>query len=265
MTSNRRDPWLDLAERTPARIALGRAGASLPTEEVLAFALAHAKARDAIHARVDWSGVGKVLDRLQLQNVVVASDARDRAVYLRRPDFGRRLDADSRARLKALAVDAPCDVALVIGDGLSATAVETQAPAVVEAVMPHLVRLGWSVGPVVLVDGARVAIGDEIGALLGARCVAVLIGERPGLSASDSLGIYLTWEPRIGRADAERNCISNIRPHGIPPAAAASTLAWLLREARALGMTGVGLKDRSDTDMLLAGESPSQLCTGLLP
>lgn len=264
MTGAPRDPWSWLAARTPARIALGRAGASLPTREVLSFALAHALARDAVHARVDWPALATRLRELGLATVDVSSAARERAVYLRRPDLGRRLDDASVERLRAAAGAAAgaaaCDVALVVGDGLSATAVDAHAAAVVAALVPLLTARGLRLGPTVLAEGARVALGDEAGALLGARLVVMLIGERPGLSAADSLGAYLTFDPRPGRTDAERNCVSNIRPNGLAPAAAARNIAWLVAAALDMRATGVGLKDRSDAEALGdAGETAGRL------
>jgi ethanolamine ammonia-lyase small subunit len=249
MTDIPRDPWKHLGARTPARIALGRAGASLPTHEVLSFALAHAQARDAVHARLDRLVLAAQLQSLRLDTIEVESKASDRATYLRRPDLGRQLDDASRARVATAVRDDRCDLALMIGDGLSATAVAAHAPALVGALLPHLKSLGLTLGPVVIAEGARVALGDEVGALLGARLVAVLIGERPGLSAADSLSVYLTYAPRPGRTDAERNCISNIRPAGLAPEAAANNLAWLTKSALALQVTGVALKDRSGADL----------------
>lgn len=249
MTDIPRDPWKHLGARTPARIALGRAGASLPTREVLAFALAHAQARDAVHARLDRAALAGRLGALGLDTIEVESQARDRATYLRRPDLGRQLDDASRARIKSATQDETCDLALMIGDGLSATAVAAHVPALVEAVLPHVNSLGLKLGPAVIAEGARVALGDEVGSLLGARLVAVLIGERPGLSAADSLSVYLTYAPRPGRTDAERNCISNIRPAGLTPEAAALNLAWLLKAALVLQVTGVALKDHSGADI----------------
>ncbi|MDX2202744.1 MAG: ethanolamine ammonia-lyase subunit EutC [Hyphomicrobiaceae bacterium] len=250
MSANPRDPWALLAARTPARIAIGRAGPALPTREVLAFALAHARARDAVQARLDWTALAERLGGLGLSTIQVASEARDRATYLRRPDLGRQLDGDSRARLEAAAAGTTCDLAILIGDGLSATAVAAQAPALVEALLPHVARLRLSLGPVVLAESARVALGDDVGALLRARLVAVLIGERPGLSAADGLGVYLTFDPKPGRTDAERNCISNIRAGGLVPSAAATNLAWLIEASCAMRATGVRLKDRSDGGQL---------------
>lgn len=250
-----RDPWAQLGARTPARIAIGRVGASLPTREVLSFALAHAQARDAVHARLDRAALGAKLQALGLATIEVESEARDRAAYLRRPDLGRRLDEASRKRLQAVHEGATCDLALMIGDGLSATAVSAHAPSLVEAFLPILRRQNLALSLVVVAEGARVALGDEVGALLGAKLVAVLIGERPGLSASDSLSVYLTYDPRPGRNDAERNCISNIRGGGLEPPAAAQNLAWLVEAALTRKATGVSLKDESDTGQFIADQS----------
>ena len=245
-----RDPWVLLGARTPARIAIGRSGASLPTREVLAFALAHARARDAVSAKLDRRAIAERLGALGLSTIEVESEARDRAEYLSRPDLGRRLDRASAGRIAAMRGATTCDLALLIGDGLSATAVAAHAAAVVAAVLPLLQALKVTIGPAVLAEGARVALGDDVGARLGARLIAVLIGERPGLSASDSLGIYLTFAPCPGRSDAERNCISNIRTGGLEPAAAARSLAWLVEAALARGTTGIALKDESDAALL---------------
>ncbi len=253
MSGTHRDPWLQLAARTPARIALGRAGVSLPTREVLAFALAHAQARDAVHATLDRKALAAALTPLGLKTIEIESEAQDRAHYLRRPDLGRRLSRTSKARLSGITPS--CDLAIMIGDGLSATAVAAQALPLLAALIPWLATSGLTVGPVTLAREARVALGDEVGALLGASLVAVLIGERPGLSAADSLGIYLTYAPRPGRSDAERNCVSNVRPDGLAPQAAAQTLAWLIKAARARQLTGVELKDESPSPQLGQGDS----------
>ena len=244
MSGHPPDPWRFLADRTQARIALGRAGASLPTAALLTFDLAHAQARDAVHSALDVESMKAGLERCGLPAVEVESEAADRQRYLRRPDDGRRLSAPSRTLLSGCA-RAPCDLALAIGDGLSAQAANHHAVAVVAAVLPLLQRRGLVIGPVVVARGARVALGDEIGALLRARTIAVLIGERPGLSASDSLGIYLTYDPKPGRKDSERNCISNVRAAGLSPADAARQLAWLVEAALARRLSGVLLKDES--------------------
>ncbi|WP_332670901.1 ethanolamine ammonia-lyase subunit EutC [Aromatoleum sp.] len=251
-----RDPWDALRRFTPARIALGRRGASLPTREVLRFGLAHAQARDAVHLALDVTALRDALRPRHGGSIVVHSRAPERATYLLRPDLGRRLD-DASAALLAEAVapvsaapgaagaPAPPDVAFVVADGLSALAVQRHAAALLGALVPRLPP-DLIVAPIVIAEQGRVALGDEIGEILGARLVAVLIGERPGLSSPDSLGVYLTWAPTRDRSDAERNCVSNIRPEGLGYAAAAMRIAWLMREARRLQRTGVGLKDRSD-------------------
>jgi ethanolamine ammonia-lyase small subunit len=248
------DPWFFLASRTTARIGRGRAGASLPTREVLAFDLAHALARDAVHARVDRAKLARALADLGLTTIEVESQAVDRATFLRQPDAGRRLSEASVARLAA-AASGSCDLAIMIGDGLSAAAVDAHATSLVAAFIPQAKRLGLTVSPIVLAQGARVALGDAVGVALCARLAIVIIGERPGLSAADSLGIYLTYDPKPGRSDAERNCISNIRPGGLPPATAAAKLAWLIDAAMGRGLTGVALKDESDA--ALPGASPA--------
>jgi ethanolamine ammonia-lyase small subunit len=248
------DPWRRLAALTPARIGLGRAGPGLPTREVLAFALAHARARDAVHTALDAQAISGQISALGLACVQVESQAPDRETYLRRPDLGRVLSPAGRA---ALVRDGEIDLAIVVADGLSSAAVHAHAAPVIAALLPHAERAGWRLGPVVIARQARVALGDEIGAVLGARAVAVLVGERPGLSAPDSLGIYLTYAPRPGRSDAERNCISNIHGRGLAPAAGAFKLAWLTTQALRRSLTGVGLKDESD--LTLPGREPRAL------
>lgn len=232
----------DLATRlrglTQARIALGRTGQSLTTTALLDFELAHARARDAVHARLDVDALRATLRDHDI--VEVHSRADDRATYLQRPDLGRLLDLPDAALL----MPSGADLAIVIGDGLSATAVHRHAAPLVAALAA---RLGnWSIAPLVVAHHARVALGDAIGAALGVDLVVMLIGERPGLSAPDSLGAYLTWGPRRGRRDSERNCVSNIRPpHGLDYAAAAQRIAWLADTARTIRATGTSLKDES--------------------
>jgi ethanolamine ammonia-lyase small subunit len=233
--------WPVLRRSTSARIGLRRAGAALTTASQLDFQLAHARARDAVHATLDAERILAELSGLGLQAVHLHSQAADRATYLRRPDLGRRLDDASRARLQTLR-PAPSEIAFVIADGLSATAVNAHAVPLLKAVLPQLVQL--TIGPAAVVEGGRVAIGDEIGALLETELVAVLIGERPGLSSADSLGIYLTWQPAPGAVDAARNCLSNIRPEGMPIADAAAVLLGLMADARRHRMTGVALSQR---------------------
>ncbi len=225
------DPWNKLRNFTAARIALGRAGQSLPTPELLRFQLAHAQARDAIYSELD---TGKLKDEIigsGLQAVLLQSQAENRTVYVKRPDLGRKLDAGSVQMLNQLPKPAiPYDLSLVLADGLSAQAVQKHAPSLLSALLPQLVAPNWNLAPIVIVTGGRVAIGDQIGHLLGARMVAVLIGERPGLSSPDSLGIYLTYQPRPGLTDESRNCISNVRPEGLSSGFAAAKMYDLLTE-----------------------------------
>jgi ethanolamine ammonia-lyase small subunit len=249
------DLWARLARLTPARIGLGRAGTGLPTREVLAFGLAHAQARDAVHTPLDAEAVGGAIAALGLPVATVSSAAPDRATYLRRPDLGRALVPEDAERLRCLTT-ASFDLAIVIADGLSARAVEEGAAGFLTAFKPHIARAGWSLAPITIALQARVALGDAVGAALRARAVAVLIGERPGLSSPDSLGIYLTLHPRIGCTDAERNCISNVRPAGLSHDLAAFKLDWLLNQAFARGITGVNLKDGSGS--ALAAPSASK-------
>ena len=250
-----RDPWTNLADLTPARLALGRAGPGLPTREVLKLGLAHAQARDAVHAAMDEDRISAGITALGFETLAVESAAASRDIYLRRPDLGRRLSDRSRTLLQEQPHREP-DVAIVIGDGLSAAAMNLNALPLVTALLPRLSTAGFRLAPLVVARQARVALGDEIGVLLGARLVIVLIGERPGLSAADSLGAYLTFGPKVGRTDAERNCVSNIRAAGLPAAAAAAKIMWLCQQALILSLTGVALKDGSD--LLVASSSPGK-------
>ena len=245
MTSTPLDPWAPLRRLTTARIALGRAGGSLPTQTHLAFQLAHAQARDAVHHPADLDRVAADLGETGLPVVRVESAVGDRTSYLQRPDLGRRLADESQERLAVLRSGGESDVAIVVADGLSGFAVERHAAALVRLVVERLRSAGWSFAPIVLVSGGRVAIGDEIGALLCGRLTALFIGERPGLSAPDSLGAYLTFDPKPSRTDADRNCVSNIRPEGLPLSVAADRVVWLLEEARRRRLTGVGLKEET--------------------
>lgn len=253
------NPWQSLRRFTAARIALGRAGGSLPTVPMLEFQLAHARARDAVHLELDVLAIEEQLQMSELESLRVHSRAADREAYLQRPDLGRRLNEMSRLQLAQWAEARPgsgYDVVLVIADGLSALAVHSHAVAVADLACRALGAAGWTVAPIVIAEQARVALGDEIGELLQAAEVAILIGERPGLTSPDSLGIYLTYAPRVGRTDAERNCISNIRPDGgLSYERAAHKLVYLMREARRRGLTGVALKDDSDAVALLVDDT----------
>jgi len=222
----------DLKQFTPARVALGRTGHSLPTAELLRFQLDHARARDAVYESLDPPSLG-------IAHLLLHSAAPNRGTYLRRPDLGRRLSEASGEIL----IKGDYDAAIVIADGLSAPAVHHHAAALLEALNGLLAGEDWRMAPLTVVLQGRVAIGDEIGQGLGARQAVVLIGERPGLTSPDSLGIYLTWDPRPGRTDAERNCISNVRTEGIGYRAAAHKLHFLMREARVRKLSGVGLKE----------------------
>lgn len=241
--------WVGLRRLTAARIGLARAGASLATGPLLDFRLAHARARDAVLEPLDEARLARGLDALGAPVVSVLSAAPDRQSHLMRPDLGRRLAPQCNAALTPF--QGGYDAVFVIADGLSARAVQAHAGSVLAATLPILRGEGWRLGPLVIVRHGRVAIGDAIAAAVGADCVAVLIGERPGLSAPDSMGAYLTWQPRAGTTDADRNCISNIRPEGIDYETAALKLVHLLRAMRARRLSGVALKD--DSDRLIIG------------
>jgi ethanolamine ammonia-lyase small subunit len=249
------DPWSDLRSLTSARIALGRAGGSLPTSEVLGFSAAHAAARDAVWAELDLDRLEADLAPIGLPVLRVASSAPDRATYLRRPDLGRRLDEASATRLTQAAPPGGCDVAVIIGDGLSAIAAQAHAPALAVDLAGRCRARGLRLGPLSLVRQARVALEDPIGEALGARAALILLGERPGLGSPDSLGAYLVFGPRPGRTDAQRNCVSGIRPEGLPVPAAAELVGWLVGEALRRGLTGVDLKD--ERGLLGEGERDS--------
>jgi ethanolamine ammonia-lyase small subunit len=244
-----KDPVAPLRRYTPARIALGRAGSGLPTGELLAFGLAHARARDAVHAPFDDARLCAELAPLGLPVLTVASAAQDRQHYLMRPDLGRRLADDSAAMLAAHA-GSGYDVAFIVADGLSARAVATHAQPLLAQVLPRLAD--WRIAPLVVARLGRVALGDAVANALHAEIAVMLIGERPGLSAPDSMGAYLTFAPTPQTSDAERNCISNIRPEGLPYPDAALKLVHLVRAMRARRLSGVQLKD--DADRLLIDE-----------
>ena len=239
------NPWRRLRAFTDARIGQGRAGVSLPTAELLAFQMAHAQARDAVHQPLDVARLVADLDRIPglAPAIVVTSRAGDRAAYLQQPDKGRRL-----AEGATLPETGP-DLALVIADGLSARAVQDHAAAMVAALVTALPDVRLS-APVIVTQG-RVAVGDDVGARLGAAAVLVLVGERPGLSSPDSLGLYYTYAPQVGLTDARRNCISNVRPAGLSFPQAAARLAYLHAQAQQLATSGVALKDRSAPDGVL--------------
>jgi ethanolamine ammonia-lyase small subunit len=242
----------DLRRFTPARVSLGQTGPAIPTREQLRFQLDHALARDAVHAQLDVAGLLRALKQRGMDGIALRSavGAGGRGVYLRRPDLGRRLEARSAEELKARmagAVTQP-DLVLVIVDGLSALAVERHAIALLDEIQVGMGAEGAApvfVAPVCVVSDGRVAVGDEIGFLLQAKIVVVLIGERPGLSSPDSLGVYITWNPKPGRTDAERNCISNVRAEGLSYTEAARKVVYYIKEAKRLSTTGIALKERS--------------------
>jgi len=246
------NPWLALRSLTPARIALGRTGTSLPTAAQLDFQYAHAQARDAVHLPFDHAGLRAQLSEHGRDSLLLHSAASDRNLYLQRPDLGRRLDEDSVRQLREHAQAAPggVDVAIVIADGLSALAVHRHSLPLLTRFEEQAAADNWSMAPVVLVEQGRVAVADEVGELLGARMTVMLIGERPGLSSPDSLGLYFTYAPRVGLTDAYRNCISNVRLEGLSYGMAAHRLLYLMREACRRQLSGVTLKDEAQLQTL---------------
>ena len=248
------NPWQVLRRFTRARIALGRAGTSLPTQPHLEFQLAHARARDAVHHPLAVEPLRKALVQRGHEVIALRSAAGDRPIYLQRPDQGRRLDRESRSMLEERAGRSKqgFDAVFVIADGLSAFAVEENAVPFLDAMIAKLDPEGWRIAPMAIVEQGRVAVGDEVGEVLNAGMVAILIGERPGLSSPDSMGIYLTYHPRVGTADAQRNCISNIRREGMSRELAAHKLHYLMSEARRRKLTGVKLKDESEAPRAIA-------------
>lgn len=262
MTDDKRpaldNPWRELRRLTPARIALGRAGTSLPTEAQLDFQLAHAQARDAVHLPFDRAALAAELAERGRDSLLLHSAAADRHTYLQRPDLGRRLDEDSAQRLRQHAAANPdgYDLALVIADGLSSLAVQRHALPFLQRFEEQAAEDGWRTAPIALVEQGRVAVADEVAQLLEAKMVVILIGERPGLSSPDSLGLYFTWAPRVGLTDASRNCISNVRLEGLSYGLAAHRLLYLMREASRRQLSGVNLKDDSQVPMLDGTEQP---------
>ena len=246
------NPWLELRRLTPARIALGRTGTSMPTGAQLYFQFAHAQARDAVHLPFDHAGLGAQLAERGRESVLLHSAATDRNSYLQRPDLGRKLSDESAQTLRDYAQAHPggVDLAIVVADGLSALAVHRHTMPFLERMEEQITAEGWSVSPVILVEQGRVAVADEIGERLGAKMVVILIGERPGLSSPDSLGLYFTYNPKIGLTDAYRNCISNVRLEGLSYGMAAHRLLYLMREACRRQLSGVNLKDEAQVQTL---------------
>jgi len=259
------NPWLELRRLTPARIALGRSGTSMPTGAQLDFQYAHAQARDAVHLPFDHAGLSAQLAEAGRASLLLQSAASDRHSYLQRPDLGRKLSEHSAQTLRDYAAAHPggVDLAVVVADGLSALAVHRHT-------LPFLARMeeqteaeGWSLSPVILVEQGRVAVADEIGQLLGAKMVVILIGERPGLSSPDSLGLYFTYNPKVGLTDAYRNCISNVRLEGLSYGMAAHRLLYLMREACRRQLSGVNLKDEAQLQTI-ESENDAQTSSNFL-
>lgn len=246
------NPLLELRRLTPARIALGRTGTSMPTSAQLDFQYAHAQARDAVHLPFDHAGLSSQLAERGRASLLLHSAATDRNSYLQRPDLGRKLSDESAQTLRdyALANPGGVDLAIVVADGLSALAVHRHTLPFLARMEDQIVNDGWSVSPVILVEQGRVAVADEIGELLGAKMVVILIGERPGLSSPDSLGLYFTYNPKVGLTDAYRNCISNVRLEGLSYGMAAHRLLYLMREACRRQLSGVNLKDEAQVQTL---------------
>lgn len=246
------NPWLQLRRLTPARIALGRTGTSLPTNAQLDFQFAHAQARDAVHLPFDHAGLSAQLQEGGRDSLLLHSAAPDRNTYLQRPDLGRKLSDVSAQTLRDYANAHPggVDLAIVVADGLSALAVHRHTLPFLKRLEEQMSADGWSLAPVLLVEQGRVAIGDEIGQSLGAKMLVMLIGERPGLSSPDSLGLYFTYAPKVGLTDAYRNCISNVRLEGLSYGMAAHRLLYLMREACRRQLSGVNLKDEAQLQTL---------------
>ena len=248
------DPWANLRTFTDARIAIGRTGTAEPLRASLDFKLAHAHARDAVHSALDLDKLRAQFQTFQLPVLTLHSQAKDRLEYIQRPDFGRCLNVVSHNELatlltqtslsfKTLPMLCTYDVVLIFADGLSATAINEHAFPLLELLIPKLQNLNLKMGPLSIIEQGRVAIGDEVGALLDAQIAVIFIGERPGLSSPDSMGAYLTYAPKIGTTDEARNCVSNIRTRGLVYAAAVEKIVYLIEESLRLKLTGIGLKD----------------------
>ena len=235
------DVWMSLKNSTEARIALGRAGGSIPTHEWLQFKAAHAAARDAVHAPFDPESITTSISNLGLESLSITSAVTDKKTFLLRPDLGRRLDQGSRERLLLIGASASFDLAIIVSDGLSARAAEQSAGPLLNALVPLLVTDNWNLAPLCIAHFGRVALQDEVGELLHTPMVLILLGERPGLSSPESLGAYLVYGPKMGNTDAARNCVSNIRPRGLSCSAAAAKLHELLTASRRLCLSGINL------------------------
>lgn len=262
--------WASLKYYTDARIGLGRAGVSLPTTPLLDFQLAHAQAQDAVHTPLNTeqliTELAPLATRFKLEPTLqLHSQVTNRAMYLQRPDLGRRLNEDSVSRLNAHTsnVSVATDLSIVVVDGLSSRAITENTLPFLTALLTTLQedQQSWKIAPLCIVEQGRVAIGDEVGQLINARAVLVLIGERPGLSSPDSLGLYLTWSPRVGLTDVSRNCISNVRLAGLSYQDAVRKTLYLLKESRQRQLSGVDLKERSEDSLITSDASDVNFLT----
>lgn len=245
------DAWQFLQNYTPARIARGRAGHSIPTSELLKFQVDHAQARDAVYSQLNTQQLNKsIIETFDLQILNLKSEINNRSQYLQRPDFGRTLSQTSRENLKNINCS-ESDICIVITDGLSAEAVNQNALLILEILIPKLRAINWKIAPICIVEQGRVAIADEVGFLLKSEIVIILIGERPGLTSPNSMGAYITFHPHVGMTDESRNCVSNIRPEGLNFQMATDKILYLLTEMKTKKLSGVGLKDESDENALI--------------
>ncbi|MCE7056376.1 ethanolamine ammonia-lyase subunit EutC [Algoriphagus sp. AGSA1] len=241
------NPWEKLKDFTDARIALGRTGGSLKTQELLQFRKDHALAKDAVWASLDTNSLESAIQDLKLPSITLTSQAENRETYIKRPDLGRKLSKESITLIKSSKSEATA-ISIILADGLSANAIPLHAIPFLQEFLPRINR--HSLAPISIVKQGRVAISDEIGELFSSKISIILIGERPGLSSPYSMGIYLTYNPKAGNTDEKRNCISNIRTGGLPYAYAAEKLAFLCSEALRLKLSGVLLKDTFDHHLL---------------
>ena len=258
--SSHQDEWEKLKQFTDARIAIGRAGSSIPTRPMLEFQLAHAQAQDAVYQALDVTTLAEKIKSLGLETITVKSQAEDKQDYLKRPDLGRLLDQNSVEALKQHSQQsAKFDVCIVVGDGLSALAIEENAFKLIQSLQPEIKQENWMIAPIVIATGSRVALGDQVCEILNAKMLIMLIGERPGLSSPDSLGIYYTFEAKSGDLDSKRNCISNVRPAGLSIPIATQRLMNLMRKSKNLGYSGVNLKDDHQVEVLETSHQQKRL------
>lgn len=256
-----KDTWDTLKQYTDARIALGRAGCSIPSQPMLEFQLAHAQARDAVFQTLDVKILAEKLNQEDLKTLHVQSQANSKEIFLKRPDLGRLLDAESKEQLMSYRRhhSTHYDVCIVIGDGLSARAIEENAFEMILSLQSHFNKLNWSLAPIVIATGSRVALGDQVAELLNVSMLIMMIGERPGLSSPDSMGIYYTWNSQTGCLDSNRNCISNIRPAGLNIPIATQRLIELMKNSKKLQISGINLKDNHQTETVIAQQKIQSL------